>query len=106
MALALGLGLLLLLLVAPWLLLLVDGPLWAPLAIDVAILGSAATIAITRWVVQRTKAKTLERASAPKPLRDPLKPDVLAEVEEIRRELDAALGSIARSKLGGGGHAA
>lgn len=107
MALALGLILLLLLLlVAPWLLLLVDAPLWAPLAIDVAILGSTAAIGITRWLVQRTKARTLERSSAPKPLRDPLKPDVLAEVEEIRRELDAALGSIARSKLGGGGHAA
>ncbi len=107
MAIAIGLTLLLLVLaLAPWLLLLAGAPLWAPLAIDAALLCIVVVAAVARWLAKRHKAATVERALAPKPLRDPTRPDRAAEIEEIRRELDAAFGAIARSRLGGGGRAA
>ncbi len=108
MALAIGLVVLLvLLLAAPWLLLLVGAPLWAPLAIDVAVISSALGVLATRSALAAARAKKLERAQpSAKPLRDPTRPDTTVELGEIRRELDAALVSIAQSRLGGGGRAA
>lgn len=106
MAIALAIALLLVLLLAPWLLLFAGAPLWVPLAIDVAVLACAAGVALARWLMQRSRAKAIERATAPRPPRDALAPDKAAELEELRRELDAAFGAIARSKLGGGGRAA
>jgi type VI secretion system protein ImpL len=107
MALAIALSALLAALLAlPWLLVLAGAPLWAPLAIDVGVLSSSAALVAIRFALTRAKAKKLEPAVAPRAARDVPAADVAAELDEVRRDVDAAAGTITRSQLGGGGRAA
>ena len=106
MALAVALVFLVLVLVAaPWLLLLVGAPLWAPLAIDLTLLLTAVGIGAVKWNLTRLRAKKLAPSTASKPARDALSPDV-AVLDDVRRDVDAAVGTITRSQLAGGGRAA
>ncbi len=108
MAIAIALGLLLvILLAAPWLLLLVGAPMWAPLAIDACVVVCALAVVLGRAAAQALRARKLEakppagKASAPV-----ARADLAAELEDLRRGLDVAIGAIARSRLAGGGRAA
>ncbi|MFO0684441.1 MAG: type VI secretion system membrane subunit TssM [Sandaracinus sp.] len=108
MAIAIALGLLLLiLLAAPWLLLLVAAPLWVPLGIDALVVACVLALALGRAAMQALRARKLEPRALPAKGGAPVaRPDVAPELDEIRRSLDAAIGTIARSRLAGGGRAA
>lgn len=110
MAIAIALVFLLLLLLgAPWLLLFVGAPLWAPIAIDVLVIASALAVVLGRAAAQAWRARQLPSrtpAAAAKGSAPLARPELAAELEEIRRRLDAAIGTLARSRLAGGGRAA
>lgn len=92
---------------APWLLLALGAPTWAPAALDVLVVVLALTLALGRWVVLRGRTPAPVRTVAPpKAAREATRSDTSAEVRDVCRDLDAALAALARTRLGGGGRAA
>lgn len=98
----------LVLLALPWALCIFDIPIWVPLVLDLVLLAAIGTALFARWLLARGRSKKLERAlvKAGDAGLDPLKADRAAEIDDLRRDLDAGIASLLRSRLGGGGRRA
>jgi type VI secretion system protein ImpL len=79
-------------------------PLWGPAAVTIAVVAVVLTIIIVRRVRAARAARALEKAIAQQAQEQALaaKPERVAEIQELHKQIQQGIAALKSSKLGGG----
>lgn len=98
-----------LLIAATWpLVVLLGAPLWIAILVTVVLVLVVVTVAVARWAHARMRAAALEREllRQAEQQAQQVRPDRRPEILALQAQMKAALTTLKRSKLGGGGRSA